>query len=151
MGKILYEIITGNEVSDFPECPSWCFDSSEEADLFKALNKIILKAADPIAQNRHQSGQELLADLGSVFPTETELAQATHIGRDWGRHVYAMFTLALVLMVSLYVRMIDDALAKAIDRSGEAQIYHRSTLMDQNQTIEEPELPKASVAKNDAP
>ena len=151
LGKILYEIITGNEVSDFPECPSWCFDSSEEADLFKALNKIILKAADPIAQNRHQSGQELLADLGSVFPTETELAQATHIGRDWGRHVYAMFTLALVLMVSLYVRMIDDALAEAVDRSGDAQIYHRSMLMDQNRTIEKPGPLGASIAKNDAP
>jgi len=136
LGKILYEIITGNEVSDFPECPSWCFESSEDADLFRGLNKIILKAADPIAQNRHQFGQELLADLESVLPAETELAQATQDGRDWGRCVYAMLTLALVLMISLYVRMIDDALAEAVDRSGEARIYNRSRLMDHNRNIE---------------
>jgi len=147
LGKILYEIITGNEVSDFPECPSWCFDSSKEADLFKALNKIILKAADPIAQNRYQSGQELFADLKSVLSTERELVQANQDGRGWGRHVYAMFTFVLVLMVSLYVRIIDDALAEAVDRSGDAQIYHRSLLIDQNKTIEEPEPPDGSIAK----
>ena len=84
------------------------------------------------AQQPNADRPDLLADLESVLPTETELAQATQGGRDWGRHVYAMFSLVLVLMVSLYVRMIDDALAKAIDRSGEAQIYHRSMLMDQN-------------------
>ena len=146
LGKILYEILTGNEVSDFPECPSWCFESSKEADLFRDLNKIILKAADPIAQNRHQSGQELLADLESVLPAETELAQATQGGRDWGRCVYAMLTLALVLMISLYVRMIDDALAEAVDRNGEARIYNRSRLMDHNRTIENFEPSGASVA-----
>ena len=25
VGKILYEMVTGNEVADFPECPSWVF------------------------------------------------------------------------------------------------------------------------------
>ena len=119
LGKILYEIITGNEVSDFPECPSWCFESSEEANLFRDLNKIILKAADPIAQNRHQSGHELLADLESVLPAEKELAQATQGGRDWGKCVYAMLTLTMLLMVSLYVQMIDDALAEAVGRTFE--------------------------------
>jgi serine/threonine protein kinase len=146
LGKILYEITSGNEVVDFPECPSWCFDSSEEADLFRDLNKMILKAADPIAQNRHQSGQELLEDLVSVLPAETELAQTTQGGRDWGKCVYAMLTLTMILMVSLYVRMIDDALAEAVDRSGEARIYNRSRLMNRDRTIKNFEPSGTSVA-----
>jgi len=115
LGKILYEMVTGNEVANFPECPSWVFDASDEADLFKALNNVILKAADPIAQNRQQSGQELLADLNSILPrkqTDISVAQGKH---DWGRYVYALLALLLVLSVMIYIRMIDQALAETID------------------------------------
>ena len=49
-------------------------------------------------------------------------------------------------MISLYVRMIDDALAEAVDRNGEARIYNRSRLMDHNRTIENFEPSEASVA-----
>ena len=51
MGKILYEMVTGNEVADFPECPSWVFEDDAEAMRFQDLNPIILKAADPIPIN----------------------------------------------------------------------------------------------------
>ena len=132
LGKILYEILTGKDLCDFPECPSWYFESPGEADLFKALNKIILKAADPISQNRYQSGNELLNDLVSVLPMEPELTHASSENLWRGRHVYALLTLAMALMVSLYLQRIDDALTEAIDRGGEARIFERTRITDFN-------------------
>ncbi len=115
LGKILYEMVTGNEVANFPECPSWVFDVSDEADLFKAMNTVVLKAADPIAQNRQQSGLELLADLNSILPREQTDITVIQGNQGWGRYVYALLALLLVLFVMIYIRMIDQALAETTD------------------------------------
>jgi serine/threonine protein kinase len=113
LGKILYEMVTGNEVGDFPECPSWVFDATEEASEFKALNKIILKAADPIARNRHQSGGELMEDLMSIMPAGDELENAGQRA-DWGRYIYAGLAVVILAMVCIYVRKIDAALDETL-------------------------------------
>ncbi len=125
LGKILYEMLAGKEVCDFPECPSWCFELTEEADLFRILNVIILKAADPIAKNRHQSARELLDDIISALPKQSEPAVATSGRVGFGRHVYALLALIMVLLGSLYIQMIDDALGEALDHGGEARNNNR--------------------------
>lgn len=112
LGKILYEMVTGNEVGDFPECPSWVFEETAEADEFKALNKIILQAADPIAPNRHQCGTELLAALHSIVPVDDAGLTIASGQRDRGRYVYAGLAVVVMAAVLVYVRQIDQALAE---------------------------------------
>ncbi len=115
VGKILYEMVTGNEVVDFPECPSWIFDDESEAAHFQELNAIFLKAADPIAAQRQQCGWSLLGELESILPEgkhEPSVA-GSPAPPDWGRYVYAALAVGLVMVVLSYVRLIDQALEEA--------------------------------------
>lgn len=115
VGKILYEMVTGNEVADFPECPSWVFEDDTEAMRFQQLNPIILKAADPIPDQRHQSGWGLLGELESLLPSSESapMVVPTATARNWDRYVYAALAAGLVLAVTNYVRLIDKALDDA--------------------------------------
>ena len=117
LGKILYEMVTGNEVADFPECPSWVFENDVEAMRFQKLNPIILKAADPISHQRHQSGWGLLGELEALLPgAEPEpLVTSEASMADWGRYIYAALAAGLVLAVTNYVRLIDQALDEATE------------------------------------
>ena len=115
VGKILYEMVTGNEVVDFPECPSWIFDDESEASHFQELNTIILKAADPIAAQRQQCGWSLLGELESILPEGQQGSSMTvsPVTHDWGRYVYAALAFGLVMAVFNYVRLVDQALEEA--------------------------------------
>ena len=115
VGKILYEMVTGNEVVDFPECPSWIFDDESEASHFQELNTIILKAADPIAVQRQQCGWSLLGELESILPEGQQGSSVTvsPVTYDWGRYVYAALAFGLVMAVFNYVRLVDQALEEA--------------------------------------
>ncbi len=115
VGKILYEMVTGNEVADFPECPSWVFEDDAEAMRFQDLNPIILKAADPIPDQRHQSGWGLLGELEALLPgPESESESVSEAAApDWDRYVYAALAAGLVLSVTNYVRLIDQALGES--------------------------------------
>ena len=115
VGKIIYEMVTGNEVVDFPECPSWIFDNACEAAHFQELNTIFLKAADPIAAQRYQCGWSLLGELEAILPEGRNKPSAAGgaVVSEWGRYVYAVLAVGLVLMVLGYVRLIDQALEEA--------------------------------------
>ena len=115
VGKILYEMVTGNEVVDFPECPSWIFDDESEASHFQEFNAIILKAADPIAAQRQQCGWSLLGELESILPEGQQESSVTvsPVACDWGRYVYAALAFGLVMAVFNYVRLVDQALEEA--------------------------------------
>jgi hypothetical protein len=110
-------MVTGNEVADFPECPSWLFEDGVEAMRFQELNPIILKAADPISDQRHQSGWGLLGELEALLPgAEPEpLVASEAAASDWGRYIYAALAVGLVLSVTNYVRLIDQALDEATE------------------------------------
>ena len=62
LGKILYEMATGNDRNDFPALPARIAEhpNSEE---FSELNAVILKACEAEARARYQSTEELLKDL----------------------------------------------------------------------------------------
>ena len=119
-------MVTGNEVADFPECPSWVFEDDAEAMRFQELNPIILKAADPISNQRHQSGWGLLGELEALLSgAEPEPLVANEaLGVDWGRYIYAALAAGLVLAVTNYVRLIDQALDEAI-APAEQRVEHQ--------------------------
>lgn len=65
LGKVLYEIVTGNDRMDFPVLPTLTFDSDESALLIE-LNHIILKACHNDPSKRYSSAAEMLKELEYV-------------------------------------------------------------------------------------
>lgn len=64
LGKVMYEALTGNDRTQFPEFPPSRHDpSSGEQKRLTGLNDIILKAADHEVTRRYQSAAELYYDL----------------------------------------------------------------------------------------
>ncbi|MGZ8939974.1 MAG: WD40 repeat domain-containing serine/threonine protein kinase, partial [Limisphaerales bacterium] len=62
LGKVLYEISTGRDRTDFPELPTLLRDDPERQEL-EEFNEVILKACDPDARRRYPSAQAMHADL----------------------------------------------------------------------------------------
>jgi hypothetical protein len=61
LGKVLYQMATGNDPASFPELPT-DLDERVVPDVLK-LNPIILKACDPNPRRRYQSASEMCAVL----------------------------------------------------------------------------------------
>ena len=64
LGKVLYEISTGRDRTDYPELPEALTDTAEDRDLVN-FNKIVLNACRADAGRRYQSAEELLTALVS--------------------------------------------------------------------------------------
>ncbi len=66
LGKVLYEISTGQDRNDFPKLPKFGavgeIDGLETEE-FAEFNEILLKACDPALKSRYQTAGELFADL----------------------------------------------------------------------------------------
>lgn len=66
LGKVLYEMATGNDRHEFPKPPREIEKSAEHA-LFLELNAILLKASEDALKMRYQSASELLADVRTAL------------------------------------------------------------------------------------
>jgi len=62
LGKVLYEISTGKDRLQYPECPTNVGDGPE-AQMFFEFNAIVLKACAGNPHHRYQSAEELQEDL----------------------------------------------------------------------------------------
>jgi eukaryotic-like serine/threonine-protein kinase len=62
LGKVLYEISTGNDRNDYPELPSPLEDNAESRDLIH-FNKIVLDACRTNPYARYKSADELMIAL----------------------------------------------------------------------------------------
>jgi WD40 repeat protein len=87
LGKVLYEISTGNDRMDFPELPTFVDETAEKEHLLE-LNQIFLKACQNDPRRRYQSAREMSSDLAllqsgkSLRRTralEQRLAKARHV------------------------------------------------------------------------
>ena len=65
LGKVLYEMSTGQDRHDFPELPTFLGEGGPDWDLIQ-LNKIVLKACRADVNRRYQSADEMLADLRAL-------------------------------------------------------------------------------------
>src|SRR5688572_13045686 len=63
LGKVLYEISTGNDRMQFPELPVDLLNEKDAKNRFVEFNEILIKACESKAQNRYQSAEELHAHL----------------------------------------------------------------------------------------
>jgi len=62
LGKVLYELITGLNRSEFPSLPDSLYSRSDRAALFE-LNQVVLKACAPAPAERYANAKALLKDL----------------------------------------------------------------------------------------
>jgi len=65
LGKVLYEISTGQDRQDFPELPADLKDRPDKEALIQ-FNEIILKACDDDREKRYQSASEMRRDLETL-------------------------------------------------------------------------------------
>ncbi len=68
LGKVLYEALTGLDRASFPEFPTVLFDAASDTLLLE-LNRIVLKACEPVVAKRYKNASELHADLFKVQHT----------------------------------------------------------------------------------
>ncbi len=62
LGKMLYELATGRDRTDFPELPTLLREDPDRAAL-EEFNEVILKACDPDQRRRYQAAAQMRADL----------------------------------------------------------------------------------------
>lgn len=62
-GKLLYEMATGLDRTEFPKLPVLPPDESEDVSAFAELNEILLRACDPDPSRRYASADELRKEL----------------------------------------------------------------------------------------
>jgi serine/threonine protein kinase/WD40 repeat protein len=74
LGKVLYEMSTGNDRMDFPELPTFLGETGEKQGLLE-LNLVFLKACQNDPQKRYRTAQEMYADL-AILRSGKSLKQA---------------------------------------------------------------------------
>jgi serine/threonine protein kinase len=85
LGKVLYQMSTGEDRNDYPELPADLGHSAEDRDLIR-FNKIVLHACRARPVRRFRSAEELLSALLSFqFATSELHREETH--RFWSRVV----------------------------------------------------------------
>lgn len=62
LGKVIYELGTGRDRTEFPELPTALVDDPRRQEL-EELNEVILKACDPDVRQRYATAEEMRADL----------------------------------------------------------------------------------------
>jgi len=65
LGKVLYEMATGRERTDFPELPSW-LPGDPERPALEEINAILLRACDPNPRRRYPTARAMHHDLARV-------------------------------------------------------------------------------------
>ena len=66
LGKVLYEISSGKDRSDFPKLPTDLAEKLRQHRELRAFNKILAVACEPDARKRYQSAQELYDALARL-------------------------------------------------------------------------------------
>jgi serine/threonine protein kinase len=85
LGKVLYEISTGKDRSEYPELPGNLGDSDEDRDLVR-FNKIVLKACRVRPFQRFRSAEDLLTALLSFQFHASDLRRERALTR-WSKAV----------------------------------------------------------------
>ena len=62
LGKVLYELSTGQDRFDFPNLPTR-LDDKQDPEQFRELNQVILRACEEDPQKRYRRAEDLHADL----------------------------------------------------------------------------------------
>lgn len=94
LGKLLYEVSTGQDRSEFPRLPGNLSQIPDRAQLLE-LNEIIIRACDPDATRRHQDASAILSEL-LLLQAGRSVRRLRIAERSLGRALRAAVFLAIV-------------------------------------------------------
>ena len=77
LGKVLYELATGLDRTEFPKLPDDLGEAAERRALF-GLNEVLLRACDATPAQRYRDADAMLADL-----TALQAGRSVRRGRRW--------------------------------------------------------------------
>lgn len=81
LGKLLYEVSTGNDRQQFPELPDF-LASSEDGTSFRELNEVLVRACESNPKDRYTSATLLCSDLQLIGRGES-LQRLRQLERRW--------------------------------------------------------------------
>ncbi|MBX3744939.1 MAG: tetratricopeptide repeat protein [Verrucomicrobiae bacterium] len=102
LGKVLYELATGRDRTDFPELPTLLREDTQRGAM-EEFNEVILKACDPDQRRRYQSAAQMRADL-LLMQSGRSLRGARTLRQRllFARRAGAVVGLAALLAVAAY-------------------------------------------------
>ncbi len=69
LGMVIYELSTGKDRLDFPDVPTDLRSSEEDRELWRRVNRVVIRACSSKADDRFQSGTEMAEALrGNITP-----------------------------------------------------------------------------------
>ncbi|MEC8243462.1 MAG: serine/threonine-protein kinase [Verrucomicrobiota bacterium] len=99
LGKTLYELLTGKNISAFPELPTQIFTNKSESHKFAEYNKIIVQATSPDYRERPQNGGEfsrLFRGMGKAIKKKRLSEVRTKRPRVFSLGIFSLVSLMLV-------------------------------------------------------
>ena len=108
LGKTLYELLTGKNISAFPELPTQIFTNKSESHKFAEYNKIIVQATSPDYRERPQNGDEfsrLFRGMGKAIKKKRLSEVRTKKPRVFSLGIFSLFSL---FFLGLFISSLDE-------------------------------------------
>ncbi|MSR66701.1 MAG: serine/threonine protein kinase [Pedosphaera sp.] len=98
LGKVLYEIATGRDRTEFPELPTFAGEPGSEA--FLELNAILLRACEPDSRRRYATAEKMLVDLRALADGRS-IKNPAH--RIWTRRLVTTTVVAILILLANWI------------------------------------------------
>ncbi len=97
LGKVLYEISTGKDRTEFPELPE-DFDTFPDAAAFRELNEVVIRACHASLPYRYASASKMYAELAVIINGES-IKRLRQLERKWAYVRYLGWAALLVVLL----------------------------------------------------
>lgn len=98
LGKVLYEIATGRDRTEFPELPTFAGESGGGPLL--ELNAVLIRACDPDSRRRYATAEKMLVDLRALAAGRSVKDSPARI---WTRRLTTSATVAILLLLANWI------------------------------------------------
>ena len=126
LGKTLYELLTGKNISSFPELPTQVFANKTESHKFAEYNKLIVQATSPDYRERPQNGEDLKRRVEGIIKPSKKKRSTDKITRGPRSYAFGIFSLVLVILVGLFFFSQDSKSIPLEDFRFENLIYYNA-------------------------
>jgi WD40 repeat protein len=125
LGKVLYELHTGFDRSQFPELPTM-LEAGEDSTLARELNLVILKACAPEFARRHAHAVELREELELLLNGKSiwRLRQAEKRAVVFRRMSVVAGAIAVVVMIAYLAALRANGRADDNARRAQKELWH---------------------------
>lgn len=137
LGKLLYELVTGQDRLDFPQLPPELREDPNYQALLE-INEVIVRACTPQLEHRYKSATELISDL-NLFLAGRSLRQARKIERHlaWFKRFAAVGAIVLALASgAVWWARADARAARERERASHERARMEATLRQRAETAE---------------